>query len=401
MKKINNICFQTCGGVNHDYGGLDRVTEILADYFEGVGYGVFYLSQLKRPNTINHRQVYLPNANRLLSRENILFYKQFLEENEIDVIINQEGNVNIHIPYTGVSRNIIYITALHFNPKYITDDYFQRKFKKIRLPLVIKNVLLNMFKVSVVKKTALKYLYLKLKRNYSFHCKSSDAFLLLSNNFKKDLALLFKNQLLPDNVYAINNPIVFSKSDVVVTQKKKQLLYVGRLECGMKRLDKLLANWSQIADRFPDWTLHLLGGGPDELELKKQVESNKIPRVFFEGIQNPIQYYKKASIFCFSSSSSEGWGMVLVEAQIHGCVPLAFESYASITDIVQHEKNGILVSPYDDAIYIKQLERLMKDDSLRCDLAQNAMQIVRKFDVNVIGKQWEKLIYNIYNSKIL
>lgn len=398
MSKIKNICFQTYGGVNHDFGGLDRVTEILADYFEAMGYTVFYLSQLKRPNTTNHRQIYLPNANKLLSRENLLFYQQFLEEREIDVIINQEGNVNIYIPSKNVNRKIIYITALHFNPKYITDEHFQRKFKQIGLPLFIKNVLLNLFELPIVKRMALSYLYAKLKRNYDFHCKRSDAFVLLSNNFKKDLALLYGKQPLPDNIYAINNPVVFNKSDVVISQKKKQLLYVGRLECGMKRLDKLLTNWSQIADRFPDWSLHLVGGGPDEQELKVQTKSNNIPRVFFEGIQNPISFYKDASIFCFSSSSSEGWGMVLVEAQIHGCVPIAFESYSSITDIVQNERNGLLISPFEDNTYIQQLERLMKDDTFRCNLAQNAMQTVRMFDINIIGKQWENLIDKIYYS---
>jgi wyosine [tRNA(Phe)-imidazoG37] synthetase (radical SAM superfamily) len=108
MKKLKTICFQTRGGVNHDFGGLDRVTELLADFFEASGYTVYYLSQLKRPGTHATRQIYLPNQNELTSKENIRFYNTFIKKNKIDVLINQEGNVNIIIPLNEINKDLHY-----------------------------------------------------------------------------------------------------------------------------------------------------------------------------------------------------------------------------------------------------------------------------------------------------
>ncbi len=400
MNKKRTICFLTRGGVNHDYGGLDRVTELLADFFEENGHKVFYLSQIKRPRTHPLRQYYLPNNVKLTSSENIKFYNQFINDKNIDVIINQEGNVNFILPLNDNNKSIVYITALHFNPNYISEFHFIDKFNKMKIPGWLKKFLLTVFKIPFVNNKAFSYLHRKLEMNYYINAQNSDKLVLLSEHFYKDMALLFKTKTLPKNLAAINNPIVTNKEPVHLSEKKKKLLFVGRLEAGgMKQVDKLLKKWKLIANKFPDWSLHLVGGGHDENMLKRMAENEKIPRVFFEGIQNPKPYYKEAAVFCFSSSSSEGWGMVLVEAQMYGCVPIAYDSYSSIKDIIKHNKNGVLIPAYDHKLYIKNLEKLMSDTNLRTTLGKNAMENVKRFDINVIGQQWLELIEEIYNLK--
>jgi glycosyltransferase involved in cell wall biosynthesis len=399
MKDLKTICFQTRGGVNHDFGGLDRVTELLADYFVDNGYIVYYLSQVKRPNTNPLRQIYLPNSTELTSPENIVFYNSFLEEKGVDVLINQEGNVNIIIPLHDINKELIYITVLHFNPNYITEFHFNHKVSKMNISKFIKAGLIGLIDVPIIRRQLLFYLYRKLESNYAINCSNSDRFVLLSNNFKKDFAQLFKTKKLPTNLSAINNPILLSDEVIVMSKKKKKLLFVGRLEIGMKQLDKLLDNWNTIAVDFPDWTLHLVGGGPDEELLKKQVENNHIPRVFFEGVRNPQPFYDEASIFCFSSASSEGWGMVLVEAQIKGCVPIAFNSYSALNDIIINNENGILIPAYDNELYASNLASLIRNHELREILAKNAIQSSKKFDVSQIGKKWIDLFEEVRIEK--
>ena len=51
--------------------------------------------------------------------------------------------------------------------------------------------------------------------------------------------------------------------------------------------------------------------------------------LFLKGQKNPEPYYNEASIFMMTSSF-EGWGLTLTEAQQYGCVPLAFHSFASL-----------------------------------------------------------------------
>lgn len=393
-RKIKTICFQTFGGINHDYGGLDRVTELLADYFEEQGYVVYYLSLNPRPGINDRRQYYLPDKKNIFTTENINYYNHFLDSKNIDVLINQEGNVNICLPRKENSRSVIFLTALHFNPAYIMTDHFDRKFMNMPIPNQLKNLLTCFFRIPYIKKQAINYLNTKLSENYQYQCSHCNCFVMLSNRFREDLAYFFRKTELPANVCAINNPSTFGQIQVNFSNKSKKLLYVGRLECGMKRVDRLLSYWKQISVDFPDWSFHLVGTGPDEKKLKDMASQMSLQRIYFEGTQNPRPYYEEASVFCFSSAS-EGWGMVLVEAQSAGCVPIAFNSYSAISDIITDGENGCLIAPFDENLYMDTLMKLMKNDKFRYKMAKNSVQKVSQFHIGKIGRQWIDLFYKI------
>ena len=80
--------------------------------------------------------------------------------------------------------------------------------------------------------------------------------------------------------------------------------------------------------------------------------------------------------------------MVLVEAQSNGVVPIAYNSYASATDIINDGENGFLVKAFDEDEYVKKLMLLMRDKELRLRMAESAMASVRKFDSRKIAQQW-------------
>lgn len=46
------------------------------------------------------------------------------------------------------------------------------------------------------------------------------------------------------------------------------------------------------------------------------------------------------------ASAFEGFGLVLVEAMSYGVVPMAFNSFSNCSDIIDDDKNGILVTPF-------------------------------------------------------
>lgn len=61
------------------------------------------------------------------------------------------------------------------------------------------------------------------------------------------------------------------------------------------------------------------------------------------------------------------------------------------TEIHSHRKNGILVSPFDLNLYAKELSRMMTDTETLKEMANNAYTDVKKFSVQNIADQWEKL----------
>lgn len=81
--------------------------------------------------------------------------------------------------------------------------------------------------------------------------------------------------------------------------------------------------------------------------------------------------------------------MVLTEAMTFGVVPVAFNSYAAITDIIDDGKNGLLVPPFSHKEFARKLGSLMKDEELRREMSKNCVQYVRRFDIQNVADEWE------------
>ena len=94
------------------------------------------------------------------------------------------------------------------------------------------------------------------------------------------------------------------------------------------------------------------------------------------------------------TSCAESFGMVLIEAMSFGVVPIAFNSYPTITDIIDNNVNGILVDKINVGIYAKSLSVLMENEVRRKDMARNAYEKSFVFSKEKIIPQW-KAILNI------
>ena len=92
------------------------------------------------------------------------------------------------------------------------------------------------------------------------------------------------------------------------------------------------------------------------------------------------------------TSKFEGWGMTLIEALQLGCVPICYETYASIRDIIESGKNGYLVQP-DNAKQFKEYTYLLASDEIhRKNLMAHAMEKVEEFSMDIIIKEWLDLL---------
>lgn len=87
--------------------------------------------------------------------------------------------------------------------------------------------------------------------------------------------------------------------------------------------------------------------------------------------------------------------MVLLEAAAYACVPVAFDSYAAVRDIVADGENGVLVPAFDCEAYVEMLARLMSDAAARERLALAARSRVSDFSASKIAARWEALFTEI------
>ena len=106
---------------------------------------------------------------------------------------------------------------------------------------------------------------------------------------------------------------------------------------------------------------------------------------------NPQPYYDRAAIVCMTSSF-EGWPMVLLEAQMNGCVGMAFDVCTGINEILAPSmENGVLIKPFNKKEYAKTLSMLMEETNLRNRIAENGRKAVRRFSPENTIKQWVAL----------
>lgn len=95
------------------------------------------------------------------------------------------------------------------------------------------------------------------------------------------------------------------------------------------------------------------------------------------------------------ASNSEGFGMVLVEAQQYGCVPVALDSFSAVHDIIENGRNGVLVEDSNREKYGKELLELIRKEDIRRTIAKNALQDCKKFSAKNIVDQWENLFREV------
>jgi glycosyltransferase involved in cell wall biosynthesis len=369
-------------------GGVEKVTFSLTEYFVKKGINVYYLALSGVQKEFdNKRQLFLNTGRHINTKKNREAFITILKDYKINLVINQGALFEdvSNFSYTASSIGVPVISVLHNSLLSILDNYDRifsghNSFKGRVIKFVYSNYILESF---------FKKIYVLSKRKHYRKLLRHSAYIVLLSEKYKDEIQLFSGLNNVSNVCAISNPIIVDNSNF---QKENRVLYVGRVNTSQKQVDRLLEIWQEVGSKYPDWKLQIIGGGEDLSELLKTY--SYISSVEFHGFKNPAEFYKRAKIFCMTSAY-EGLPMTLIEAQSYGVVPIAFNTFASVSDIIEDCKTGILISPYKTQDYISSLESLIRDSYKLEQLSINAKNHSLKFDINNIGNQWIKLFESV------
>jgi glycosyltransferase involved in cell wall biosynthesis len=371
------------------FGGGETVTRILANKFAERGYDVsilyfwekkrddlpfidsrikqFLISGLKSPDALH--TIYKPDYKIL---ENYL--RNFLADNKADVIINQWWPAKL-VYKEKKDRPIMVICCHHTN--------------------IYQNITINTIKQKIYYRIlGSKGIRLRLKTRLHDVFKYSDRLVLLSKYFVDECKLIFNPHKIDKKVRVVNNPLIYNTfvSRENINEKEKEILFVGRISEQQKRITYIIRIWKGLQDlnKTAEWKLVIVGDGADLQKIKDYTVRLKCGNVFFEGQQNPLPYYRRASIFVMTSVN-EGWGMTLLEAQQNGCVPVVMDSYSSLHEIITNNINGLIANNNDIGDFISKLILLMENDDLRISLACAGLESCKRFSADRIIQDWESL----------
>ena len=96
-----------------------------------------------------------------------------------------------------------------------------------------------------------------------------------------------------------------------------------------------------------------------------------IKNVIFMGHSNKVsEYYNKSKIFLMTSIW-EGLPMTLIEAQHYGCVPIVYDNFDALKDIIINGKTGFIITPNDRVNFVSTLRMLMERPQLLQNISNN------------------------------
>lgn len=384
-------------GVYPGFGGTEKITTVLANSFSKDGNSVHIVSfKQANPELLDELDSTIQLhtlSNPVYSKNNIKLLRKILIDNHIEFIINQWCLPFFTTLLCQKSRKGLdfckIISVLHGVPDNSKKVIIAKDKVKKASNFVSKSIAkirLNIYN-SIIK-YSIRYVY-----------KNSDSYILLSPSFINSFKA-YTSIKKTDKLYAIGNPITISinEDSEIYKQKKKQILYVGRLDNENKRVIRIIKAWEELYAKYPDWRLVLVGDGPDRNSLEEYVNTKQIKKVDFKGFvkEEPTNFYKESSVLMLTSDL-EGFGLVIVEGMNYGVIPIVYGSYSAVYDIITNQKDGFIThTPYSNEETVNCLEKIINNESLRLEMSYNAMKKSQDFLLESILDKW----YNLFKNNI-
>ncbi len=240
------------------------------------------------------------------------------------------------------------------------------------------------------KKSLIKKFYSDVWLNH--HLKKADAIIADSENDFDQFKKISKKVVLVQNAVDTKKFVYKGKKDF------NKLIFVGRISKN-KRIDLLINRFAEVAEKFPDKKLEIIGEDFDGIvkELKTKVKEKKMEKkVFFRGKiseKKLIKKVKKAG-FHLSASEYEGFGMAIIESIAAGTIPIV-NNIKAFRELVKEDKTGYLIDFKEKNSLKKVFEK--KEKTLN-KISKNCIKEAKNYSWKEKVKEIEKIYKNCINK---
>lgn len=382
-------------------GGVNVVTATLAVKFQQEGHQVDVFAFHEGKNNIP-REIYGTVPIHIghgfkVYKDNVCQLHQLILKREIKLIINQLG-----LPYvpTATLRKACKGTKAQWISYYHSNPLFNGRVQSINMKMdkttnALKRLYLRSKYIAIREATSM-----MMRHNYH----ACWRFIVLSNSYIQNFQK-FTGLKKIDKLRVLPNPITINTDGFVLDtpQKRKEVIFVGRLDPEVKRVSRIVSTWSMIETSCPDWHLRIIGEGPERPILERIISNLHLERISLEGVQQPRPYYERASILVMTSDF-EGFPLVLAEAMTFGVVPVVYDSFDALYDIIDDGENGVIVPKVNGGFSLglmaKKLQNLMSDEDKRTTMMQNAFEKSKEFHLDGIYHQWVNILNELDSTRV-
>ena len=173
---------------------------------------------------------------------------------------------------------------------------------------------------------------------------------------------------------------------------RKRVITLSRLSME-KRVEWLVRAFAALVERFPDWDLEVYGHGAQRNFLEHLAEDIAPPgRIRICGFSHDAFGVLAGADIYVSASWIEGFGNSIWEALACGVPVIAIDAGPSISRLVRHEVDGLVVRDHSVGGLTAALERLMSNENERKNCASHAPEVVERFSMQAALQQWDELL---------
>ena len=175
----------------------------------------------------------------------------------------------------------------------------------------------------------------------------------------------------------------------------KQILSVGRLS-QQKDQATLIKAFSLLINKFPNWSLKIIGEGPLRSELENLISDLEIcDKVSLPGLSKDIhEDYNLADIFVIPSKF-ESFGIVTAEAMLYSLPVIGFSDCIGTNKLIIDNITGLLVQPSQNKVLslASAMEKLMKSEKKRLKFGKAGLNRINLYSSNdIIADKWERFL---------
>ena len=330
----------------------------------------------------------LPQGMRLWTKESALYLVRAFKERGVKVLIIPIALRNDYLPLIRAA-GIKIIYWCHSSPLWELIDRRERASYKAHHPWYKNLYSLTLRRLRLALTSAE-----KLRTRYRDLVRQVDCFITLTPEYVQEFvsALGLNDEEASRFAVMPNMAFLPKHQPIPAKDRPKKILFVGRLSYADKRPDRVLQIWEKVCQYLPDWEVEIYGKGSEEKFLRRMIQEKQLPRITLKGyIADATAVYASGAILMMTSTY-EGWGLVLSEAQASGVVPIAFDSSAGIRELIGKDSTyGCLVAPFDLDAYAAQLRRLCQDVELRSRLSQAAQTHCLDYSPERMRSRWEEI----------
>lgn len=213
--------------------------------------------------------------------------------------------------------------------------------------------------------------------------------IVLTNTAKRELKMV-NHKIKETQIKVIANPL--RKSDDaknISSLDNRNIVFVGRLSFE-KGVMRLLHIWQSISRQFHDYTLSVYGEGDAKDQMEQYIHENGMKNIRFCGFEQDLSKIYLSADLLLSTSESEGFGLVFIEAFYYGVPVVSFNCPVSPKEVIADA--GVLIDCFDEQAYATQVMTLLHDKEKLRMLQRKAVERARCFYQSRIVSQWVKLV---------